>query len=76
MFSLANISIYPNAHFLSDFVIDLKILPTINTNNEFCYDCCDILKKPRNKSFNKNDLRTLEAVKAERHALSVKSMKW
>ena len=53
-----------------------KTLPTINTSNVFCYDCCNILKKPRNKSktnisektcrditkwLNKNDLCLLEA---------------
>ena len=53
-----------------------KTLPTINTSNVFRYDCCNILKKPRNKSktnisektcrditkwLNKNDLCLLEA---------------
>ena len=70
---MENIPIFARIARLEDAT---KILPTINTSNEFRYDCCDILKKPRNKSFNKNDLRTLEVVKAERHALSVKSMKW
>ena len=27
-----------------------KTLPTINTSNAFCFDCCNILKKSRNKS--------------------------
>ena len=55
-----------------------KTLPTINTSNVFRYDCCNILKKPRNKSetnisekhwgdiikwFNKNDLCLLKADK-------------
>ena len=27
-----------------------KTLPTINTSNAFCFDCCNILKKSRNNS--------------------------
>ena len=55
-----------------------KALPTINRSTVFHYNCCNILKKPRNKSeinisekicrditksLNKNDLGLLEAGK-------------
>ena len=55
-----------------------KTLPTINTSNAFRFDCCNILKKSRNKSetniseivcrninkwLNNNDLCLLEADK-------------
>ena len=68
----------PVFHIIAGIEDATKTLPTINTSNAFRFDCCNILKKSRNKSetnisakvcrdiskwLNNNDLCLLEADK-------------